>query len=339
MRVEFLRRALIAPIVLLASCGAASSNDPVEGEAWLSLQYFGDREVAMLPNLGNRTVFGMETWHKAGPSEEVAGDGGETYAYRVMLSHYFPGTTFGTDLDKTPRRSFTTASEVLDRLAAERREAEAVVGMGRVNLATIRLISGVDVNELTRQAKGKDFDVKYSSNRCVIMDIYGPAKQNRETSIFVAGINGVWDLNDRAVERCIVGGIVTIMGMNTRYVMSNVDRLYPHMSARWPCAFAASGPRAREFLEQLSFAPCRSGVRYKWPQAVLRAAVRSGGLPPGPIRREAFDAALASAARTLGDEARVRVMREDAASIAAARTAPKTLPPIVPSETIAPGRM
>lgn len=337
MKIELVRRALLAPIVLLASCGAAPSNDPAEGEAWLSQQYFGDREVATLPDLAQSRVFDIELWRRTGASGDAPKD--EAFSYRVMLSHYFPETTFGEDLGKIPQHRFTDPAQILDTLKADRSEVEAIVGAGKVRLAAIHLVSGMDVSELAKKARDQVFDVKYYGSRCIIMDSYGPKMQNKRTEIFLSGKGDIWDLNDPVVERCMVGGIAATMGMNTRYVMSHADRLYPHAPARWPCAFAASGPRAREFLDELSFAPCRSGARYTWPYGVLRAAVRSGSLPPGPIRREAFDAALANAARTLGGAVRERAMREDAEALAAARAAPKTLPPVVPGEAIAPRRM
>lgn len=336
MKIERVRRALMASIVLLASCGAAPSNEPVEGEAWLSEQYFGDRDIATLPDLNERIDFGIGAWRKVDALGETAAR--DIFAYPLVLSHYFPEITFGGDLGKVPQHSFADPAQILDSLMAERSRAEAIVGAGKVRLATIQLAVSLDMRELAEAAAGPTFDVQYSSSRCAIIDVFGPKRQNRETGIFLIGKDGRWDLNDPVVERCLVGGIATVMGMNTRYVMAHADRLYPHVPARWSCAFAASGPQARKFLETLSFGPCRSDVRYSWPYDLLRTAVSSGKLPQGPIRREAFDAVLGDAAHAIGNKVRERVMREDAEAIAAARAASKVLPPIAREGVVAPRR-
>jgi hypothetical protein len=184
---------------------------------------------------------------------------------------------------------------------------------GPANILRLSAVPAPMIARLAGTARARAWNIAYATRDCVVATRQGARPDQLYTSVFLGGDKPVWDLNDKAIERCALAGLLQAFGIAPAGIMARADILYPHAVAPNPCLLAISTaavpvPRG-EWSDGLR---CKSRARAAWPFAVLRRAAATGALKPGPIDRAAFTAALARAAQELGPNQADILKKEDA---------------------------
>lgn len=315
-----------------------AAASPIE---WLADQYFGDRTSIMLPDLVNRFSVGpgflVEIWTASVP------DGGAQYDNSVSngeaIREYFPFVqTNGSSSRAAFHLAPIEASTLVEKKIADHEEVADLLREKRLSFIPNRLtISAVDVDALPeiRQAILKaDRGAAYSNASCIVMRLARKAGDPRFINVFVGSANGRWGLHSPEQERCVLAGILEVMGMDTGWVMSRADHFYPQRispASTSECLFAVTyhDAAAAERSKVNPSPSCVTRARAAWPYRLLWIAFQSGALKEGSMTRDQFVKALNATAELVGSDRHSEIDRKEDLAIRNAELGDAYVPPAI----------
>lgn len=298
---------------LVAACQKAETRELPAAVKWLSDQYFGDRDEAVLPNLNRPVIDRFATWRAKGGKAPIV-------ANTFVLSHYFPFHPLnGSVRISWPREYPAGASDaILDQQAQDVRELQRQAGQIGVYLH-LNAVVDADIPAMAAGAQRRGFRIAYSGPRCLVLRSATSNPELETTHMLVGGAGGRWDLNDLDVEHCMVATLAAAYGMNVPEVMRAPEHFYPHEAGAATCLFLDAST-TKDAVEESNGTACLSRARGAWPFFLLRQAAAQGRLKGGVIRRADFEAAILATANAIGDQTRVRMEAAEAAMIESARS-------------------
>lgn len=315
-----LRRApLGAPayaLLALCACGSAAPADE-SGTGWLVDQYFDGRQTVDLPDLQQPISVAVGLIEPGRPAPEGSPvDYTDGAGIGDAMGKYYPflhsASDAGTYAVRVPAGDMEGI--VRDANRRVRRIADFVKGAG--NFLHVIAVGLDGTRGLADAARAGNWRVVYSTPGCVVAARSGAQPNQRFTTAFVGDKGPVWDLNDKATERCALAGVLQAFGIAPARTMSRADSLYPHQPAPHSCPLAAArGAALDRNSDWRNPLRCKSRARAAWPFEVLRRAAATGRLKAGPVSRTDFTAALAAAAQEIGEDRRNKVLRRENAML------------------------
>lgn len=316
MSVRIMLRLPIYALLALGVCGSASPADDGMGTEWLIDQYFGSRQMTVLPDLKapvSVMVGVLEPGTPRPPGSPIdyragRGLGDVPGKYYPFLHSVADGGAYAV------RYPTGDATAIMDNETGEVKTF-ITFARGPINSLHMKAVRSDMVPRLIGPARARKWNVAYSSPRCLVMTMRGVQPDQYFTSVFLGDEGPVWDLNDKGIERCALAGVLQAFGMDVPNTLARADTLYPHKVGLNSCPLAVASADAIEDRDWRAGLRCKSRARAAWPFYVLRHAAETGRLKAGPVSRADFAAAMAAAAKDLGEDQRRKILRKEDASL------------------------